>query len=185
MTYRKLIAFMTFALLPAAALAEETTCTGTITGSHDNVVVPQGATCTINDASLNGSVYVQRGGGVTISGRTYINGNVQSEDGGAYVRTTGSSVTIGGNVQIKYNFQSSSFQSGTTIQGSLQYVENTGFLSVSGVFIGSDLQLFSNTGGASLVRNVIRQNMQCKENNPPPTGGRNRAGNKEDQCASL
>ncbi|MBC7924091.1 MAG: hypothetical protein H7039_00390, partial [Bryobacteraceae bacterium] len=140
---------------------EETRCTGTITGSHDNVVVPQGAVCVLNNADLNGSVYVYRGGGITISGLTYINGNVISEDGGAYVRITGRSVTVGGNVQIKYNYQTSSLHPGTSIQGSLQYVENTGYLSVSGVFIGSDLQLFKNTGGASLTRNTIRQNMQC------------------------
>ncbi|MFN0105712.1 MAG: hypothetical protein ACKV2U_26950 [Bryobacteraceae bacterium] len=86
---------------------------------------------------------------------------------------------------MKYNFETSSFQPGVTIQGSVQYVENTGALMMTGVFIGSDFQLFKNSGGATLINNTIRQNMQCKENTPPPAGSGNVAGNKEDQCAAL
>jgi hypothetical protein len=71
------------------------------------------------------------------------------------------------------------------IHGNFQYVENSGPLFASGAFIGSDFQLFSNTGGATLTRNTIRQNMQCKENTPAPVGSGNRAGDKEDQCAGL
>ncbi len=184
---RNMAAFTVAAILalPVGLFAEETRCTGTLTGSHDNVVVPQGATCDLRDARLNGSVYVQRSGGLTISGRTFINGNVQSEDGGAYVRIVGPSVTVGGNVQIKYNYQASAIQRGTTIHGSFQYVENSGHLFANGAFIGSDFQLFKNTGGASITSNTIRQNMQCKENTPAPAGGGNRAGNKEDQCSGL
>jgi uncharacterized protein YaiE (UPF0345 family) len=178
-------AFALACSLPAGLLAEETRCTGQLTGSHDNVVVPQGAICSLVNAQLNGSVLVYRGGGVTISGRTYINGNVISEDGGAYVRISGPSVTVGGNVQIKYNFGASAIQKGTVIHGSFQYVENTGPLFATGAFIGSDFQLFNNSGGASISNNTIRQNMQCKENTPAPTGGGNRAGDKEDQCSGL
>ena len=51
--------------------------------------------------------------------------------------------------------------------------------------ISSDLQFESN--GARIVarNNMIVENLQCKENNPPPTGGGNTAGDKEDQCAAL
>lgn len=172
-------------ILPAGLLAEDTQCNGTLQGSHDNVIVPQSAVCNLSNAQLNGSVYVQRNGALTISGRTYINGNVISEDGGRFVRIVGSSVRVGGNVQIKYNYDTSAIQQGTTIGGSLQYVENPGHLFASNVFIGSDLQLFKNTGGATLTRNTIRQNMQCKENVPAPTGSGNVAGDKEDQCKGL
>lgn len=167
------------------AQAEDTTCTGKLRGSHDNVIVPPSATCELENARLNGSVYVQRNGAVIISGRTFVNGNVISEDGGRYVRIIGPSVRVGGNVQIKYNYETSAIQPGATIRGSLQYVENPGALFVTGVFIGSDLQLFKNTGGATLTENTIRQNMQCKENTPAPGGGGNVAGDKEDQCAGL
>jgi len=175
------------AALSATAMlhAEDTTCTGKLKGSHDNVIVPESAVCELENARLNGSVYVKRNGAITISGRTFVNGNVISEDGGKYVRIVGQSVRVGGNVQIKYNYETSAIQPGTTIRGSLQYVENPGSLFVTGVFIGSDLQLFKNSGGATLTDNTIRQNMQCKENAPAPSGSGNVAGDKEDQCRGL
>jgi hypothetical protein len=36
-----------------------------------------------------------------------------------------------------------------------------------------------------LYKNRISQALQCKQNNPAPTGGANRAGDKEGQCARL
>jgi len=171
--------------LPASLFAEDTACNGVLKGAHDNVIVHENAVCELTNARLNGSVLVKRNGALQITGRTFINGNVISEDGGKFVRIVGQSVRVGGNVQIKYNYETSAIQPGTTIKGSLQYVENPGALFVTGVFIGSDLQLFKNSGGATLTDNTIRQNMQCKENQPAPTGGGNVAGNKEDQCSRL
>lgn len=181
-------AFKLFAaclLAPAMLIGEDTQCTGTLKGAHDNVIVPEAAVCVLQGVRLNGSVYVKKNGAVTISGRSFINGNVISEDGGRFVRIIGTSVRVGGNVQMKYNYESSAIQPGTTINGSLQYVENPGALFVTGVFIGSDLQLFKNTGGATLTNNTIRQNLQCKENVPAPVGSGNVAGDKEDQCKAL
>ena len=43
-----------------------------------------------------------------------------------------------------------------------------------------------NTGGVAIGQNTVNGNLQCKENAPAPTGGRNVVqGSKEDQCASL
>lgn len=180
----------TFALslalfLPAGLLADDTPCTGVLTGSHENVEVPQGAICDLRNAWVDGNVKVNRNGAITISGRTYIKGNVQSEEGGRYVRIAGPGVTIGGNVQIKHAWEANSIQSGVQIRGNLQYEENPGFLNVSDTFIRGDLQLFKNTGGSQLNDNTIRQNMQCKENWPAPQGSGNIAGKKEDQCRRL
>jgi hypothetical protein len=47
------------------------------------------------------------------------------------------------------------------------------------------MQVFQNTGGVRLLNNRIAENLQCKENDPPPTGSGNIAGDKEDQCAGL
>jgi hypothetical protein len=184
MTTKKMFLAMCL-FVPATLLADDTECRGVLKGRHDNVIVSEGVTCSLENARLKGSVYVKRGGAITISGTTYINGNVISEDGGRYVRILGPSVRVGGNVQMKYNYETSAIQPGTTISGNLQYVENTGSLLVTGVFIGSDLQLFKNSGGATLINNTIRQNMQCKENTPAPEGSGNVAGDKEDQCQGL
>ena len=51
--------------------------------------------------------------------------------------------------------------------------------------VGANLQAVQNQGGAELTGNTIAENLQCKENEPPPTGGGSTAGDKEDQCASL
>ncbi len=181
----KNVMFAAALCLPAGLFAEDTACNGVLKGNYDNIIVNENAVCQLNNARLNGSVYVKRNGALVVSGRTFINGNVISEDGGKFVRIVGQSVRVGGNVQIKYNYETSTIQPGTTIRGSLQYVENPGSLFVTGVFIGSDLQLFKNSGGATLVDNTIRQNLQCKENQPAPVGGGNVAGNKEDQCSAL
>jgi hypothetical protein len=48
------------------------------------------------------------------------------------------------------------------------------------------VQAFSNSGGVVIRSNHIDGNLQCKENNPAPTGGGNTVeGNKEDQCRRL
>jgi hypothetical protein len=47
------------------------------------------------------------------------------------------------------------------------------------------MQIFQNTGGVKLLRNMVAENLQCKSNFPAPTGGGNIAGDKEDQCENL
>lgn len=178
--------FLAVLTLTAGALrADETVCTGSISGSHDNVLVPGFATCSITDARIEGNVKVEQGGAVTISGRTFIDGNVQS-DGGRFVRLLGGGVTVGGDVQIKKATETSAIQPGTQVLGNFQYEENQAFLFATGAFIQGDFQVFKNLGGASISRNTIRQNLQCKENIPAPLGGGNVVGgNKEDQCRRL
>jgi cytoskeletal protein CcmA (bactofilin family) len=169
----------------AALRAGDTICNGALSGSHANVIVPEGAACNIRNARIQGNVEVKRDAGLTVEGPAYIGGNVQSE-GGRYVRLLGSGVTVDGSVQLKYLSAASGMQPGTQVRGNFQYGENHGFLFVSGSFIRGDFQMLKNTGGASLTNNTIRQNMQCKENYPPPSGGGNVAGgSREDQCSGL
>ena len=52
--------------------------------------------------------------------------------------------------------------------------------------MAGDLQLFANLGGTAVSNNRVSGNLQCADNLPAPTGGRNIvAGNKEDQCLFL
>lgn len=172
------------ALTPWALRADDTICTGNLSGSHTNVIVPDGATCTLSSARVEGNVEVKTGAALTVNGPTYIGGNVQSE-GSRFVRLSGAGVTVAGNVQIKKVTEASGLQPGTNIYGNFQFEENSGFLFAAGSFIRGDFQFFKNSGGANIVNNTIRQNMQCKENSPAPTGSGNSAGDKEDQCAIL
>lgn len=172
------------ALTPAALMADDTICTGPLAGRHENVTVPDGADCTIANARVDGNVEVKSRSSLTVNGPVYIGGNVQSEDS-RFVRLAGAGVTVAGNVQIKKAAEASGILPGTAIYGSFQYEENAGFLVASGAFIRGDFQFFKNLGGATIIDNTIRQNMQCKENWPAPTGGGNVAGKKEDQCSGL
>ncbi len=73
----------------------------------------------------------------------------------------------------------------TRINGDLQFEANEARMVARNSTILANLQAFQNTGGVVLQNNRIAENLQCKENNPPPTGGGNQAGDKEDQCAAL
>lgn len=154
-----LLAAASFAVAPA--LAEERTCRGTIgAATVDNLRVPQGATCTLNGTRIKGTLKVERGATLYAS-RINVIGNVQAE-GAARVNVARSNV--GGSVQI--------------VQGRSSKLDRNA--------VKGDVQYFQNRGTISITLNRIDGNLQCKENSPAPSGGRNVVqGNKEDQCSRL
>lgn len=167
-----------------AALAEETSYRGTIGArTVDNLVVPQGATCTLNGTRVEGTIKVENGATLNASA-VQVKGNLQSEgfrnisvkDGSRFV----------GSVQLK-NGQRDGLAKivSTRINGDLQFESNAARVKASNNTILANLQAVQNTGGVVLKNNTISENLQCKENNPPPTGGGKKAGDKEDQCARL
>ena len=167
---------------PAVALAETTECRNTTFGPVrlDNIVVPDDATCTLNGTKAKGSIKVLTGATLHANAVT-VKGNIQGE-GAAAVNVNPNSF-VGGSVQIKQG--NSATVDDVVIGGDLQFDENTGSILASDNDIDGNLQAVKNTGGLVLVDNRIRENLQCKENNPPPTGGNNTAGDKEDQCELL
>jgi hypothetical protein len=90
---------------------------------------------------------------------------------------------VGGNIQIKQGGSARIHR--VDILGDMQLESNRGAVRATENEVGGNMQVFQNTGGVTLLRNVIAENLQCKENSPPPTGGGNVAGDKEDQCANL
>jgi hypothetical protein len=161
--------------------AEETRCTGTIGAiTLDNIVVPQGRTCTLNGTRAKGNVVVLTGATLSAS-EVRINGSIQAEGAEAVYINSGS--TVGGNVQIKQG--GSARVSQTRINGDLQLFENEGYVNIKRNRVGGNLQTDENTGGLRISFNVIAENLQCKQNTPPPTGSGNTAGDKEGQCAGL
>jgi len=72
------------------------------------------------------------------------------------------------------------------VGGTLLLDTNRGTFDLSRNRIVGNLQAFQNTGSLSIFNNTIDENLQCKANTPPPTGGGNIVGgNKEDQCAGF
>lgn len=164
------------------ASAEETVCRralGAVT--VDNLRVPSGATCTLDRTFVKGTIKVERG--ATLQARQVrVIGNVQGE-GAANVRILSRSL-VGGSVQIVQG--GAAVVDFSTISGDVLYDSNNRRLAVTRSIVGGNVQAFKNIGGLEISDNDIDGNLQCKENRPRPTGGRNVVqGNKEDQCARL
>jgi len=170
------------ALLPPAAGAEERTCRGKIGERRlDNVRVPQGAKCVLDGTRTNGTVLVERNA-ILRAIDVKVNGNVQGENARrvAVVRSS----RVGGSVQAVQG-QAARVKD-SRVEGDILFDENSGFVRAVNNRVNGSVQAFQNTGGVRIFGNFIDANLQCKENQPPPTGGMNVVqGTKEDQCASL
>ena len=171
-----------FALAPGVAQAEERVCRGTLGNrTVDNLRVPQGASCTLNGTTVQGTVKVERRARL-VANDVRVIGNVQAENARRVVVRAGS--RIGGSVQIVQG--GSARVARSRVNGDILYDENRRALYVLRNRVGGDVQAFQNTGGVEIRRNRIDGNLQCKANSPPPVGGNNIVqGNKEDQCSQL
>lgn len=164
-----------------AALAEETVCIGTIGPvTLDNVLVPDGRSCTLNGTRVQGTVLVLTDATLSASG-VRVNGNIQADGARAVYLNPGS--LVGGNVQIKQG--GSARLDRARVDGDVQLESNRRALRAVKTQVGGNFQVFQNTGGVTLLQNRIAENLQCKENIPAPVGKGNIAGSKEDQCANL
>ena len=178
-----LAALLLATLLAAAptALAEETTCRGSIGArTVDNLRVPDGATCTLDGTRVKGTITV--GGQASLKAtQVSVVGNVQAENH-KVVSLAGS--TVGGSVQFD---QGGPFKvANTKVTGSIQVNANEGESRLKANRVNADIQVFGHDGSVRIVDNRVDGNLQCKENVPAPTGGGNVVqGNKEDQCKPL
>jgi len=164
---RVILAGFTLALLLLASsnyevLADDYNCTGTLGSiTVDNLNVPQNATCILNGTQVEGNLFV-RSNATLYAYAVQVDGNIQANLS-ARVEVHPDSL-VGGDIQV----------------------DDSGSLLVSGVQIDGDLQAFRNTGGVSITGNTIDNNLQCVDNDPPPTGGDNYVGgDMEGQCANL
>jgi hypothetical protein len=166
---------------PTVALADDFVCTRTVGAvTLDNVVVPDGRSCTLNGTRVEGNIKVLTGATLSASG-VRVDGNIQAEGARAVYVNPGS--FVGGSVQIVQG--GAARVDRVTIEGDLQFFENRKALRATRNRIDGNLQAVSNTGGLYIAQNLIEGSLQCKQNTPPPRGGGNIAGDKEDQCARL
>jgi hypothetical protein len=167
------------------ALADDTVCQG-ILGEVTvvNLIVPDGSTCTLNGTRVEGNIHVGTGATLGANG-VDVDGNIQAE-GAQSVNVAalhGVRSFVGGNIQIK--------QGGTALIDSvdigedLQFEENRDPVGATYNEVGGNLQAYKNTGGVFIINNRIAENPQCFDNNPPPMGGHNTAGDKDGQCEGL
>jgi hypothetical protein len=178
------MAVLALAVFAPAAQAEERVCRGTIGPTTvDNLLVPQGATCTLNGTRVEGTVKLERNATLTASG-IRVKGNVQSEGFKSILLRQGSVVV--GSVQLENGLRGGSGRVlNTRINGDMQFFSNEARMIARGNTIHANFQANQNSGGLVIENNRIAENLQCQSNNPPPTGGNNTAGDKEGQCARL
>ena len=178
------MAVLALAVFAPAAQAQDRVCRGTIGATTvDNLRVPQRASCTLNGTRVEGNVEVKRNARLTANG-IRVEGNVQSE-GFKNIVVRRASV-VDGNVQLENGLRNGSGRVlNTRINGDLQFFSNKARMSAHANTILANFQANQNTGGLVIKNNRIAENLQCQSNNPRPTGGGNRAGDKEGQCARL
>ena len=193
----------------ARGSGDDVRCTGTLTGTFDNVTVPVGATCTLvnstvegnvkaledarlfmSDNHVRGNVEGDKARIVQVSGGT-VDGNIQIKDGsspselGAAV--TGGTVVTGGDIQIeKMSTGRVLVEDARVLKGNIQITENVAGTAIEILRndVAQNLQVFKNRGGGSksVTGNAVGQDLQCKENLAPFAGGPNTAGETEGQC---
>ena len=185
-------------------------CSGTRTGTFDNVTVPVGATCTLRNSTVQGNLMALENARLYVFSTT-VRGNIQGDkarivqvtggrvDGDIQIvqgtspgalgaSVTGGTVVTGGDIQIEKMSTGRVIVSDARVNnGNIQIVENNTStrLEIVRNRTGGNMQVFKNRGaGQKIVRgNTVAQDLQCKENTHPFIGGPNTAGDKEDQCA--
>src|SRR5687767_14578923 len=98
--FTALVAASAVLVLTPAASANDTNCVGSLTGLHDNVVVPEGATCTISAAQITGNVKSLPGSTLNITGATTIGGSIDA-DKPNNTQIFGVGNVVRGNIQVK------------------------------------------------------------------------------------
>jgi hypothetical protein len=87
-------------VLAPGASANDTNCIGTLTGFHDDVVVPEGASCNILNAQIKGNVKALPGSTLLMSGGTTVGGSIDS-DKAENTQIFGAGNVVRGNIQVK------------------------------------------------------------------------------------
>ena len=136
----------------SAVWAADTTCTSTLTGTIDgNVVVPDGASCTLSDATVAGNVHVRQNASLTVDATQQpatIDGNLHA-DHCAFALLEGG-VTVTGNVRIGQCAQQSGFVGpGIKIGGDFECTNNLGACKADLGDVHGNLRIDSNSGASA------------------------------------
>ena len=176
----------------SAVHAANTSCTGTLSGSvTGNVVVPNGASCTLSAATVTGDVQVGQNAILTVDARqqaTTIVGNVQANRCASALLEGG--VTVNGSVQIQQCVQQSGFAGpGVKIGGDFQCINNGGGCQADLGDVHGFVQIRGNNSSAASDISLVSVggSLECHGNTPPPThtfGPDFVAGSLQGQCAA-
>lgn len=174
MLVTSVVAFGLIAMPAAFAQSSDnnTVCQGpTLTGVHDNVVVPPTGVCTITNAVIRGDLINY--GNVSVS-NTEIFGAIESDFAFDIDLGQGGPVTVHQSVQVSGTAAGQTVNVlGSDLLGNFSFLENKANLQLHGNTVGGNVKAQKNTGGGLMTLNMIRGNLECKENVPPITEAAN------------
>jgi hypothetical protein len=164
--------------IPPAAAADDTMCSGPLTGTFDNVVVPEGDFCRLTDSLVRGNVKALRDSQL-IMGNDEVDGNVEGDKASAVIVDAS---TVRGSIHIIEAhdpfFLSAAVFNSSLPNGNIQIEKGTG--EVDGFALG-DWNVRGNTLGkgnikveqnnafffSSITRNTVGGNVQVFKNTGP------------------
>ena len=159
----------------------------------------QGPACEIRSDFISGDLRIPRDTKCVISD-LFVAGNLRLDAGASVV---GSDIRVNGNVEAKgadqltltdaLIFGDLRFEDGGSVSlreshvdGKVELKSNLGSIELQDNVIDDEAKLEKNRGGPfRVVGNTIDGKLECKENDPPPTGSGNVADEKTDQCSGL
>ncbi len=173
----------------ADARAQNATCTGSGTGTFGNLTVPDGSSCNLSNATVNGNITVGKNSKLIVSGGiTTIAGNVQANQCQSVMLM--GSVLINGDVEIHQCAADGGYVGpGIEIGGNFECHNNSGACIAQMGTVTGDLHIHNNSSQApsDISFNTIGGDLQCAQNTPPPINaeGPNQIdGNVQGQCAA-
>jgi len=184
-------------------------CTRSVSGSFENVIVPEGRTCTITRSTVSGNILAKDGARLYVFETTTqgnidgveadlvhvragsLGGSIQVQDGDnrslVGVKIYGGTVLTQGNITIqKMNTGTISITDAVLRKGNIQVQDNRTAtrLEILRNRVAQNLQVFVNTGTTTKVvrGNTVGSTLSCKDNQLPFIGRPNVAGDVEGQC---
>jgi hypothetical protein len=156
-----------------SALADgNTECVGVLTGTHHNVVVPEGATCEATAATVTGNVHVKSGASFRASS-SEIAGNVQGTDSASVCLQFGPQA--GGNFHVNGGLAGTTtgFDISTSVGGNAHVMGNAGLTFIDAAGVGGNVDVSKNTGTLEIEFNTIGGKVKIEDNFVPAvyTGG--------------
>lgn len=150
-------------IAPSPVSAGDTECVGTLTGAHDNVVVPSGAVCILTGATVSGNVKALEDSRLFVNAST-VAGKVEG-DKASEVRVQFES-QVGGNIAVK-GADEGSFNAvdiNVRVGGDVQFEENHGVVFIDAALIAGDVDVVKNIGRVEVEFNAVGGNVKVEDN---------------------
>lgn len=158
----------------SAAMAIQ--CTGTLTGEVDGrIVVPEGETCRLEGATVNGNVRILEGGAL-ISHDSTVNGNVNGR-GARTVRLIDTHVVgtgTSGNINLQATLRrivigAAGCSVDPAVGNNITLINNFGNIAICQMTTGETITLVGNSGLIGVHDNVVGNSLVVKGNTGPFT----------------